>query len=246
EARQLIPAAEPLACVNAATYALGSLAPDSLVAAFGKRLATETKAAGQWTASLAETTVSVTDAQGEKRNAYILFVSPTQVNFVIPTGTASGMALIEITSADGYVTSVTRNIAAVAPGLFSVDATGNGWASGVVLRVFADQSQKYEPLVQYDSLTQQFVSLPITINNPDEKVFLVLFGTGWRWRSEIAAISLRAGGVNLPVQYCGIGPLLGLDQMNIELPASLAGRGNLVLEVTIDGQTANPLRFNVK
>ncbi len=248
DARQLIPVAEPLVCANAATYATGSQAPDALVAAFGKRLATETQVATNWTTSLADTTVTVTDAAGVKRNGYVLFVSPTQVNYVMPANTASGLALVEIISGDGYVTSCTLTVTSVAPGLFSANATGQGWANGLALRVKADQSQVYEPLVQYDTRAQDFIPQPLAVNQPDEKVFLVLFGTGWRWRNDLANVTARIGGIPLPIQYCGSGPTnyLGLDQLNIELPASFAGRGKVTLELTVEGQNANPLQFVIK
>ena len=248
EARQLIPTNEPLAVVNAATYATGTQAPDALVAAFGKRLATASRAAAYLTTALADTTVNVTDTTGLKRSAFLLFVSPTQVNFVMPAGTATGLALVEIISGDNSLTSTTLAISNVAPGVFSANATGKGWANGLVLRVKADQSQAYEPLVQYDARTQDFVPQPIVVNQPDEKVFLVLFGTGWRWRNDLANVTARVGSLSLPVQYCGASDAryVGLDQLNLELPASLAGSGKLTLELTVEGQNANPLQFVIK
>jgi len=37
----------------------------------------------------------------------------------------------------------------------------------------------------------------------------------------------------------------GLDQVNIEIPPSLAGRGVVDLLLTIDGKTANPVTLRI-
>jgi uncharacterized protein (TIGR03437 family) len=247
DTRQLIPVAEPLVCVNAATFVPGALAPELLVSAFGARLATETRAATGWTYNLADTTVTITDQAQLKREAYVLFVSPTQVNFVMPTGLAPGPVTVAITSADGYVTSCTLPLAIVAPGLFSANASGSGWASGLALRVKSDGSQTYEPLTWFDPTLNRLTALPLTVNGADETVYLVLFGTGLRGRAELGAVSARIGTTSLPVSYCGpVQNLLGLDQVNLALPASLAGSGSVSVELIVEGRTANLVRIQVR
>jgi uncharacterized protein (TIGR03437 family) len=48
------------------------------------------------------------------------------------------------------------------------------------------------------------------------------------------------GNVNAPVTYAGAqGAYAGLDQVNVTLPATLKGRGQLVVTVTVNGQAAN-------
>jgi uncharacterized protein (TIGR03437 family) len=38
----------------------------------------------------------------------------------------------------------------------------------------------------------------------------------------------------------------GLDQVNVELPSSLAGKGEVPVVLTADGQTANTVLINVR
>src|SRR5262249_20820370 len=66
--------------VSAASYA-SIVSPDSIASAFGLRLATHTEAASSQPlpTSLAGTTVTV---NGER--ARLFFVSPTQINYLIP------------------------------------------------------------------------------------------------------------------------------------------------------------------
>jgi len=72
-------------------------------------------------------------------------------------------------------------------------------------------------------------------------VYLVLFGTGIRGRSSLAAVSATVGGVAVPVVFAGdSGQFVGLDQVNIgPLPRSLKGAGQAIVLLTVDGNTAN-------
>ena len=89
---------------------------------------------------------------------------------------------------------------------------------------------------------------PIDLGPTGEQVYLILFGSGFRGRSNLAAVTVKIGGTNMDVLYAGAqGDLVGLDQINIgPLPRSLAGRGNVNLEVTIDGKMANSAIVNIK
>jgi uncharacterized protein (TIGR03437 family) len=87
--------ARALTTVNAASYrAGGELAPNSIASAFGADLATALVVANSTVlpTQLGNTTVSVTDSQG---------VAPTQVNFLIPAGTATGAATITVRNGAG-------------------------------------------------------------------------------------------------------------------------------------------------
>lgn len=79
-----------------------------------------------------DTRIVVTDSAGVARSGIQLYVSPLQVNFEIPAGTALGLASIAVTSGDGTISQTSVNIAAVAPGLFP---------SGELVVTAADRSQ---------------------------------------------------------------------------------------------------------
>ncbi|MFM8395890.1 MAG: cohesin domain-containing protein, partial [Acidobacteriota bacterium] len=75
---------------NASSYRGDSLAPDSIVAAFGTDLATTTAAVPTLPLplNLAGTTVRILDAAGVETMAPLFFVSPLQVNYHLPAGVA--------------------------------------------------------------------------------------------------------------------------------------------------------------
>ena len=135
----------------------------------------------------------------------------------------------------------------VAPSLFAANADGQGVASGVIVRVTTDGAQNYENINRYDSALQRYVAVPIEFRPDTSLIVLALFGTGWRFRSAQTATAVTIGGVNAPVQYVGEQPAFtGLDQINVELPRSLVGRGDVDVMVTVDGKTANTVRVNIK
>ncbi len=237
------------ATVSAASFFGPSLASESIVAAFGTSLATTVEVATSLPlpVSLAGTTVKVKDSAGVERLAPLFFVSPAQVNYQIPQGTATGTATITITSGDGTVSTGTAQIAAVAPGLFTANADGQGVLAAVVLRVRADGSQSYEAVARYDETQRKMVAVPVDLGPTTDQVFLILFGTGLRFRSSLSAVTLKMGGADAEVLYTGSqGGFAGLDQLNVRLPRSLAGRGEVELNLTVDGKTANPVKLSIR
>jgi uncharacterized protein (TIGR03437 family) len=191
--------------------------------------------------------VRVTDSQGTTRDAALFFVAPTQVNYQIPPDTAPGTASVAITSGDGSLSIGNINITAVAPGIFTADASGRGLAAAIIVRVKADGTQTTEPIGRFDTTLGRFVPLPIDLGPEGDQVILLLFGTGLRGRTSLANVSVTIGGVPAEVQYLGQqGGFVGLDQANIRLPRTLAGRGEVDVVTVVDGKTANTVRVSIK
>jgi uncharacterized protein (TIGR03437 family) len=246
-------APKSLANVSAASFTSEAMASESLVAAFGDGLATklEVSQTTPLPTMLAGTRVAVRDSAGVERLAPLLFVAPTQVNYQVPAGTASGTATVTVTSGDGSVSTGTLNVTPAAPGLFTANGDGKGVASAVLLRVKADGAQSYEPVALYDAAARRFIAAPIDLGldsgNAGDQVFLILFGTGLRYRSALPAVIASIGGASAEVLYAGPqGAFAGLDQVNLRLPRSLAGRGEVELALTVDGREANRVKVQIK
>ncbi len=239
------PPAGTLASVSAANYLGPQLAPDSIVAAFGAGLATrvETAPSLPLPTNLAGTTVSVRDSLGTERPAPLFFVAPNQLNFLMPPGTPTGQATITVTSGAGQVSRGTAQIVSTAAGLFSADASGQGLASAVLLRIRASGEQVYEPVARFDQSLNRFVAVPIDFGPESDQLFLILFGTGMRFRTN-AAVTI--GGTAGAVLYVGPSVFVGLDQCNVNLPRSLAGRGEVNVAMTVDGRAVNTVRVSIR
>jgi uncharacterized protein (TIGR03437 family) len=89
--------------------------------------------------------------------------------------------------------------------------------------------------------------MPIDLGPDGEQVFLIAFGTGLRGRSSLSAVNVKIGGEDAQTLFLGPqGDFVGLDQSNIRIPRSLAGRGDVDVVMTVDGKPANTVRINVK
>jgi uncharacterized protein (TIGR03437 family) len=235
--------------VSAASFLGAELAPESIVAAFGSRLATEVKVANTipLPTDLAGTKVTVKDSAGVERQSPLFFVAPNQINYLTPSGAASGAATITVTSGDGAVSTGKANIAMVAPALFTANSNGQGVAAAVALRVKPNGAQTFEPIAQFDPAQNRMVPIPIDLGPEGDQVFLILYGTGLRFRSNLSAVTASVGGVNSQVFYAGVAEgFVGLDQINLSLPRSLAGRGDVEIKLTADGKAANTVTVRVK
>lgn len=237
-----------ISSVSAASFT-GSLAPEAIAALFGTGLATSTVAATTTTlpTELGGAQVFIRDANGTTRNAPLFFVSPSQINFQIPSGTVAGQAVIYVRNGSTVTGQGDATIASVAPGLFSANTNGQGVPAAVVLRINADGSQSYEAVAQLDSATNRFVAVPIDLGAATDQVFLIGFGTGLRNRSALSAVTATIGGTGSPVTFAGAqGQLTGLDQVNLSIPRSLAGRGGVDVVLSVDGKATNTVSINVK
>lgn len=239
----------PVASVSAASFAGEMLAPESITAAFGDKLATQVLIANTvpLPTQLAGTTVKIRDSVGIERDAPLFFVAPTQINYLIPQGTINGPAALTVTNSNGIISTGSLNITSVAPGLFTANSSGQGLAAAVILRVRADSSQSFEPVTRFDSTLNRIVAVPIDLGPETDQLFLIAYGTGIRFRSSLMATSATIGGTSVTVLYAGPADgFIGLDQCNLPIPRSLAGRGEVNVVLSIDGKIANTVTIAIK
>ena len=226
----------PLSNLNSANLSASvPIAANSIVAAFGAGLSTVTASATSLPlpTSIGGVRVNVQDAARVVRQAPLFYVSPTQINYAVPDGTAPGMATITVTGNQNTY-STQQQILAVAPGVYGY----KGLAVGSAITV-ANGTQSAVSLVQQDA-TGNIVSVPLPVGNANQVVVLVLYGTGIR--NHAASVTATIGSVTVPVDYAGPqGLFIGEDQINITMPASLRGAGVVNVVLHVDGQASNPV-----
>jgi uncharacterized protein (TIGR03437 family) len=240
--------ARPTASAHAASFAI-TLTKETIASAFGTGLATSTAIASSVPLpnALAGTSVKVRDSAGVERLAPLFFVAPTQINYLIPPDTAPGTATVMITSGDEIVSIGTIQVGTVAPGLFTANSGGTGGAAAIAVHGKTDGSQTTELTSNPDGTTR-----PIDLGPEGEIVVLLLYGTGIRSRSSLSAVTASIGGVSFTLdpakfEYAGPAPgFVGLDQVNVQVPRSLIGRGEVDLVLTVDGKTTNTVKINIK
>lgn len=238
-----------VAAISAASYSSAALATESIAALFGSNLSNDTHPASTLPlpTTLAGASVYLKDSGGNEHLAPLFFTSPGQINFQIPPGLALGLATVYAVNNGNIHSTGTIEITGVSPGLFTADASGRGLAAAVVLRIRSNGEQVYEPVARYDQTQNRFVAQPIDLSNPAEQVFLLLFGTGFRQRSSLANVTAQIGGVSAEVFFAGAqGDLAGLDQCNLRLLSTLAGRGEIDIVLTVDGKITNTVQVSIK
>jgi uncharacterized protein (TIGR03437 family) len=228
----------PTTSTNAGSYAT-TAAAGAITAAFGNNLATRTLAAQGLPLPTSLGGVSVL-VDGEP--AGLFFVSPQQVNYQIPEGVLPGSAQVTVMRDGQVVAQGSIDLDLVAPGVFTLDASGKGAPAGVLLRVKANGQQVYET-----------ISRAAIKRQPGDRLFLILFGTGWGQTEDSDgnagngfAENLQAtiGNSNAPVVFAGKTPgFIGLEQMNIEIPSNVSG-SNLNLLIKVNNSEGRLIRSN--
>lgn len=219
--------------VNAASF-VQSVAPDSLAATFGTQLSPTTAAASSLPLplTLAGITVMVNNL-----SAPLLYVSPTQINYQIPTNIDPGTAVIKVMSGGTEIANGTVIVETVSPSIFTAKADGKG----VPAAQTTINGATFLPVANADGTARA-----ISVGTAAQPNYLVLYGTGLRRRSSMTNVRVTIGGVQAEVSFLGAhSRLIGVDQMNIKLPQTLRGRGNVDVVVTIDGKTANTVTINI-
>ncbi len=228
--------------VSSADYST-RLAMDGLASIFGVKLAirTESASAQPLPTKLGGTTVKLKTRYGLEFDCGLIFVSPNQINLVLPfyTFDLPSDSLLEIRSEDGVVTYSQIFIYQRSPSLFSANATGQGVAAAQIIRVKPDSTQIWEDVFQTDQNGKR-IARPIDLGPDNEQVFLVLYGTGFRWIESASYVRVEVGEAQPEIYY--VGPqssFAGLAQVNLLLPRSLRGKGETPVRVFVYDQPSN-------
>ncbi len=214
--------------VNGASYG-GTVAPEGWATIFGSNLAGGTATAtldanGQLPTQLASTSVEFNGVA-----AALYYVSPAQINLVVPAGLSEGTATVVVRTAvlgSTKTTTATVAVAIDAPGVFTSDSSGKG--AGAILNAVTGAAAPF--LVQTAE------------NGPDTRTRLAVYGTGLRNAKSVAAQAQDPSGNTyiLTVEYAGAAPgFFGLDQVNLLLPEELDVAGSVSLTLYADRATAN-------
>jgi uncharacterized protein (TIGR03437 family) len=235
--------------VQSAAAPVSVVAPDSLASMFGANLASTTASAASQPLPLAlgGATVTVQDSAGNSAGAPLLYVSPQQINFLMPPGLATGVATFTITGGSAAPMTAIGAVGQVAPAVFSLDATGSGLAAATAIRVNAGNPQLQFPVPLFDCSSLPCKALPIDVGI-DTPVFLTLYGTGIRNHGNSSDdVLVTINGVSVPVFYAGPqNQYAGLDQINVPLLLSLRGSGLANVVIKVNQHQANTVTVDIQ
>jgi uncharacterized protein (TIGR03437 family) len=233
--------------VQSAAAPSSAVAPGSLASLYGANLATGTAQATSQPLppALGGVTLTATDASGVRRQAGLHYVSPGQINFVVPEGMAAGPATFVVTNAAAAQTFATP-VAPVVPRLFSMNSAGSGVAAATAIA-----AQVTNPLVRtavpvFQCGATSCAATPIVLSTASQ-IYVSFYGTGIRNRTALAKVSATINGIDVPVLYAGPTPnFSGLDQVDVALVPALRGSGETNVTLTVDGQPSNVVTIHVQ
>jgi uncharacterized protein (TIGR03437 family) len=223
--------------VTSSASGITSAAPTSIAAMYGPTLASGTASAATLPLpiTLAGSSVLVNDSLGVSRPAPLYYVSPTQINFEIPAGSAPGIATLEV---DNGTTTLagTAWILNTAPALFG--------STAAYTITYGPDNRAQPPVPLQTCVASGCTFNPIEFPNGSQ-VFMVLYGTGIRNASVVTCV---IDGQSFPVSFAGAqGVDEGLDQVNVEITSAMlfCGGGNCIDQIAVvtDGGISNPVGF---
>ena len=209
--------AQNLKIMNAASLSTVSIAPGSIASIKGDNLTTGVAMADDATKppkTLGGVSVTIGGTA-----AALFYVSPHQINLFVDPSTPSGSEAVVVTSGTGTQNGTVTIDKNSPPGLFSL--LGTGTRDGAILNAVT------------------FALGDFSTHTAHSPTFLALFATGLNSTTPTVTI----GGVSVTVTFAGPTTCCeGLEQVNVQLPASLAGAGRVPVVLSAGGQTSNTVQ----
>jgi uncharacterized protein (TIGR03437 family) len=228
---------------SAASSSVAAIAPGGLAFAMGQNLAPEgNEILGPSPGAIDGTSVTITDSKGNVTPAPLIFVSPNQVTFQVPLTVATGNAMVTVASPGSTQTVSNVAIAPVAPAVFTVN--GNALIAGYAVRVSSTGTQTTEPAYALNP-QGSYSAAPISMGAATDNVYLTIYATGVQ-AAGMTNVTVTVNGVSAPVLYAGPSGFSGVDQINVQLPGSLAGAGTVALQVTASNIAANAVQIAIQ
>lgn len=203
--------------MNGASFSpVQPMAPGSFASIFGQTVCSQTATGtwigpGQLPTTLGNCLVTVNGTA-----AMLQYVSSGQINFIVPQNMGPGMANV-VVSNGSQTTSGSMTIGQAGPGTFSMNGMGVG--EGAMLNGMMWQPGPF-------STTTNGQTTPIA-----------MYVTGLDLSS---TPTLSISGMPANVMWFGNAPaFVGLQQINVSMPAGAAGSGRVPVTITSDGQTSN-------
>jgi len=245
-----VPTVSALGVVNNASFAVGSnpIAPGAIAAVFGSNmndgsnvLFSSFGADGKLVTTLGGAQVKI---NGEL--VPLFYSTPLQLGIQIPVDVTGDSATIQVI-ANGQ-TSAAQNvpIGPLSPGLFSIDQSGKG--QGAIL------------IANTNTLVAPSGSVPGRDARPAKPgEFITIFCTGLgavspsvatgqpgATNNTVVVPTVTIDGNPAVVQFSGIAPgFVGLDQVNVQIPAGTRTASDIPVVVTIGGKPSNTVTIAV-
>ena len=228
-----------------------AVAPGSLASIFGPNVATQTAiGTAPCPTSLGGVSLQIVDGAGKSQSAELLYVSPGQINYLVPPDTAAGNATISLTNGTGNVLSGTALVQPVAPALFTANGNGQGVVAANAYRTVVSTAVVTPTLVfECGTAPESCVPVPIDLGLY-APVTVMAYATGVLGRSNDAAVTVTIGSTVVPLlcitSLDSSSPLAGINLVTFGLPGGLRGSGTVDIFLTVDGMSSNHAQIDIQ
>jgi uncharacterized protein (TIGR03437 family) len=237
----------PAVALNSANVSANSpVSPGSWVTILGDRLANGTQAAsGIFPPSLAGTAVMIGNTA-----LPLDYVGPSQVNALLPFSlTPNAPVSLTVQRAGTVSVPIDVTIADVGPAIFATNGAGTGQgavviASSGVLAAPVGAFPGSQPVSRNDYLAIYCTGLGAVNNTPADGAPAPSTNP---LATTLATPTVTIGGVPATVLYSGLAPgLVGLYQVNVQVPANAPTGSAVNLAITVGSLTSNTVTVAVQ
>ena len=179
------------------------------------------------------------DSSGRIASAGLLYVSPSQINFLVPENLAPGSATLTLSLPGRPPVQAPVELRPAAPGLFTMN--GLKLAAGVMVIRNTEGQLSQQDLFDCSSgiCRERTILLPSNL----QQAVLVLYGSGFKNAGNLAVA--RVNDIPASILYAGPqGQFPGLDQLNIAWLPQWKGRFDLILNA--GSSSSNAVELSVE
>lgn len=180
--------------------------------------------------------------------AGIFFVADSQINIQIPPTLGAGEQTVRILRNGQEMATGVAKVSWNAPALFTFGSRGEGGAAlGQAVIIKGDSRQSI------DLVDGSGAPNAIPVSQDGQSSIVVIYGTGIKSKN-VHEYEVYINGVWSELKYSGpvsgseeTSPFVGLDQINVALPAGAANAGsvNLTIRHIPTGNTSKPIKINM-
>jgi len=174
-------------------------------------------------------------------SAPVFYVSPTQINFLIPYGTGAGIRPIAVETGSATQTGTVRVMTA-APGIFTKETANQTPPKGAILNQDFTENTPSAP-IRRGQIIQIFATGPGPLKTSIDD------GAAAPTSSLVETVSnpqVYIGGVAAVVQFSGLAPgFAGLWQVNAFVPDQPFLNGRVPVQLFMDGVDSNEVSIFV-
>jgi uncharacterized protein (TIGR03437 family) len=204
---------------NAASFARTALAPGTIITVSGTNLGDSVEV--------------------NAKAIPLLFVSPEQINAQLPFDLPTGRATLTLRNANGVLVSETFEVSPSSPGVFQRDSAGRAASlnqDGSINSTGNPESTSNVVVVFLTGLGE--VMPPVTAGEPTPPDVL---------RGATLPVSANIAGFAADVLFAGMTPgSIGLAQVNLRIPASVAPGSAVPVAIKVGDQVSNTVTISVR